>query len=145
MVVRIGCLVPDKKRHFFKVLQQANDDDVRFSLITSQELLSGASIDVLLHKLSHTMVHASKDPIRQSELDEIEDYLLRHPEILVVDPLDRVKSLIRRDHLYGLLQQHVNVPAYVTAFPDTLIPLDFPSICKHIDACGTVYGRWTHL
>lgn len=152
----IGYWVPEKKR------QKLNFND--FQAICRKEgfllkmidinsnLESQGPFHVFLHKLVVVLAHArNSDENAATILSRIQEYIGKHPELIVIDPLENVRKLHNRYKSYKIIQEGIQ-------FNDVFIPnfvelksknvqenmcvlkqsgINFPFICKPLYADGS--------
>lgn len=140
------------------VHSDAGDDGVEFiPLDFSRHPDEHPHVDIILHKLSDDIMFREVRPEGHERLSWIEAYLAGHPETVIVDPIDKVASVINRVTTLELLteayQKHgaaggmprpprFTVVHNIETQPEgasEVIPgsgLAFPVICKPVEACG---------
>lgn len=111
--------------------------------------------DMILHKFTDILVKSQQGYITEQRImRSIEDYIDRHPDCIIVDPLDGIRKLLDRNEQYQLVLEcnTLNTDSYM--FVPTFVELDstdvdenhkklldanvqYPFVCKPIVAHGT--------
>ncbi|XP_069175213.1 inositol-tetrakisphosphate 1-kinase isoform X2 [Procambarus clarkii] len=110
--------------------------------------------DLVLHKLTALFAQAlNYDPKAVTAIKMFEEYIGKHPETFVMDPLSGVYRLLLRNQTYDLLQQRfknddkVFTPTYVELSTANLqhnrlliqtANVTFPVVCKPVTAGGGI-------
>lgn len=109
---------------------------------------------VIIHKLSDIIVKADQgDANAKRAIQAFENYVRKHPEITVLDPLDNVRTLLDRYNQYRLIEESglakedvVFTPAFVHLTSNNIdvnrgrikrSKVTFPLVCKPILAHGS--------
>ena len=145
-MLRIGYIFPRKKVERMRNVLETKSIDVKYVEYSVDQLLSEnpPQIDILLHKLSHQMVHATTDPSLAAQLQQLKQHLAQYPNLIVVDPLEAVEQLTDRLDCHRLLETmdasfHLPRMVHKPTGKPTLRP---PFIAKSIDSCGK--SNWPH-
>eukprot|EP01038_Epipyxis_sp_PR26KG_P005911 gene5911-8154_t len=109
--------------------------------------------DVIIHKLTEDI--DNKESLQK--MKALEEYLLRYPKTIIIDPIDSVRNVISRArtcfHLEAIQNKSKSLlqPNYFVLDNFTSIEqveqklidhhLHFPIICKPIQACGTLQSH----
>ncbi|XP_065833193.1 inositol-tetrakisphosphate 1-kinase-like isoform X2 [Oscarella lobularis] len=109
--------------------------------------------DVIIHKLTDLMTAADRgDSDATKDVTSIESYIVRHPKVVVLDPLPNVRKLLDRSICYEEIKKiHFVVrdvtvcsPHFTTVRSSPSGPtlmnktkLSFPVVCKHLVAHGS--------
>ncbi|XP_063216966.1 inositol-tetrakisphosphate 1-kinase-like [Bacillus rossius redtenbacheri] len=153
----IGYWMSEKKRQklnwkeFAAVCRKQGFDLVKLDL--SRPLQDQGPFTVILHKLTDIIALAEKGDIQaRYMIARVEAYILAHPEVAVIDPLDNVRRLLNRYHSYSLIhnmdleQERVFTPAFVELTSVdreanirklTAAGIQFPFVCKPLVAHGS--------
>ncbi|CAH1263426.1 ITPK1 [Branchiostoma lanceolatum] len=156
---RVGCWLSEKKKKTFSIhtfSQYCRCRGMELVLIdSSRPLAAQGPFHAILHKLTDVIIKAQEGDTRaQGQLQQVEDYLSSHPEVLVVDPLSSVKSLMDRWTAYHIIQECIPkdkgegifMPEFVeiqTADRAEILQLlqdggvHFPFVCKRSVAQGS--------
>ncbi|XP_078592962.1 inositol-tetrakisphosphate 1-kinase-like [Branchiostoma floridae x Branchiostoma japonicum] len=107
---RVGCWLSEKKKKTFSIhtfSQYCRCRGMELVLIdSSRPLVAQGPFHAILHKLTDVIIKAQEgDTHAQAQLQQVEDYLSSHPEVLVVDPLSSVRSLMDRWTAYHIIQE----------------------------------------
>ncbi|XP_028171338.1 inositol-tetrakisphosphate 1-kinase-like [Ostrinia furnacalis] len=111
-------------------------------------------IDIFLHKLTDIIAAADQgDPKASQIIGRVEQYLSNHPNIVVIDPLDKVRILLNRYCYYSILQdepsfkrQGIYTPTFAEFTSSNIRDnveimrqrgVTFPVICKPTIAHGS--------
>ncbi|KAK4886342.1 hypothetical protein RN001_002613 [Aquatica leii] len=105
---RIACLLSDKK---LKKLNWFESDKVYnsngyefFKLDLEADLKSQGGFHILLHKLVDTIALGNQgDKKSLNIISLIEDYLSKHPDVIVIDPIRNVCQLVDRCKTYSII------------------------------------------
>ncbi|XP_043496704.1 inositol-tetrakisphosphate 1-kinase-like [Polistes fuscatus] len=152
----IGYWVREKKR------QKLNFDDLEkvcrnegFSLKLvdiNSSLESQGPLHVFLHKLVDLLARAEGgDENAITVTSKLQEYIDKHPELIVIDPLENVKKLHNRYKYYKTIQEsiHINdlfIPNFVELKSTNVLEnmrilqqnnIKFPFVCKSLLAHGT--------
>lgn len=167
MELRVGVVFPAKKINHLRDILTDTRDGVGFvlidlydaSLVTPADIdAKVGTIDVLLHKLAHEMVFSRLGDVAATQrLQLMVDYITKHPNMVVMDPIDSVQLLTDRHDACKMLLRLCarasadNVLFHVPPFhvvdgsddqhAKLLDAVDagqihLPLICKSVDACG---------
>ncbi|XP_078676131.1 inositol-tetrakisphosphate 1-kinase-like [Branchiostoma floridae x Branchiostoma belcheri] len=107
---RVGCWLSEKKKKTFSIhtfSQYCRCRGMELVLVdSSRPLAVQGPFHAILHKLTDVIIKAREgDAHAQGQLQQVEDYLSSHPEVVVVDPLSSVKSLMDRWTAYHIIQE----------------------------------------
>lgn len=119
----------------------------------NRELEDQGPFTVILHKLTDIIALAIHgDPEARAMISRVENYIKRHPEVAIIDPLNNVRKLLDRYcsysiiHNSGLQEANVFTPSFVELtsndFAENLKTLNkagvhFPFVCKPLVAHGS--------
>lgn len=147
----VACVFnPKKTREIEKSRCFAFDyrNDVKFIMldVLKENAFENLEADCLLVKLTDYQVDDSE--LAKSILKRLQTYVHAHPDILFIEPLEKVSKVLDRWVLASLLQEANIVTStgaslscplstiYDTSQPSPL-SLRFPIICKTLPACGS--------
>ncbi|XP_043472979.1 inositol-tetrakisphosphate 1-kinase-like isoform X1 [Leptopilina heterotoma] len=152
----IGYWISEKKRQKFNWLEFQNickRDGFSLKIIDiNSNVESQGPIHVFLHKLTDVLAHAeSGDQAAKEIITKVQGYIRKHPELLVIDPLENVKNLYNRQLSYEIIRSELKfdevfVPNSVeiqTSNEDQVLFLmkrngiQFPCVCKPLFAHGS--------
>lgn len=95
----------------------------------------------IIHKMTDVIVKSSMgDSEAVTAVNNVESYIKSHPEVIVVDPLDRVRSLLDRSRYYRIVQDsdlgqdQVFMPTFVD-----LISTDINENLQRLKDAGITY------
>lgn len=152
----IGYWMSDRKSQklnwieFGKVCRQHGYELVKLDL--DKPLENQGPFAVILHKL--TEIIARNDEKAIQIIDRIERYIKDHPKVLIIDPLDSVRTLLDRYKTYNVVLNTTlnNIDVFTPTFVEILSTnvkdnikklknagVTFPFICKPFVAQGTTY------
>ncbi|XP_050422238.1 inositol-tetrakisphosphate 1-kinase-like [Adelges cooleyi] len=152
----IGYWMSDRKSQklnwveFGKVCRKHGYELVKLDL--DKPLENQGPFAVILHKL--TEIIARKDEQAVQIIGRIEQYIKNHPKVLIIDPLDSVRTLLDRFKTYSVVLNTSlnNIDVFTPTFVEILsnnveenikklknAGVTFPFICKPYVAQGTTY------
>lgn len=152
----IGYWVSEKKRQkfnwndFHNVCESEGYLLKMIDINTSFE--SQGPFHVFIHKLTDTLAHAENgDQNAKAVITRIQEYFCRHPEIIVIDPLDNIKNLNDRYKSYEIIQEGMRytdifTPRFVEIKGKNVVEnisllkmagIKFPFVCKRLMAHGS--------
>ncbi|XP_012278697.1 histone deacetylase 6 isoform X2 [Orussus abietinus] len=152
----IGYWLPERKRQKYNWADFENACAERGFILkmidVNSNLESQGPIHVFLHKLTDTLALAeSGDQNAGVIVTRIQGYIRKHPELIVIDPLENVKNLRNRHKSYEIIQDgfqfnDVFTPNFIEikskSIPENVSLLKqnnikFPFICKPLVAHGS--------
>ncbi|KAG1682240.1 Inositol-tetrakisphosphate 1-kinase [Nymphon striatum] len=113
------------------------------------------SFCVIIHKIIEHLIKSERNCLASKAIiDDFEDYIKKHPELIVIDPLTSLRKITDRSDQYRLIEQSalakqggtVCIPTFVCFTeknPDVNIKklksakVKFPFVCKPLMADGT--------
>ncbi|CAG2102688.1 unnamed protein product [Medioppia subpectinata] len=116
----------------------------------------------IIHKLSDVMVKAQQsDQLALKQIQHFEDYVDKHPEVVILDPLENVRKLLDRYRQYKLIddselarEDGVFTPTFVELKTNDVnenleklkaAAVSFPFVCKPLVAHGSSYAHQMSL
>ncbi|XP_078038206.1 inositol-tetrakisphosphate 1-kinase [Augochlora pura] len=152
----IGYWISEKKRQKFNWnhfcnLCEAEGFQLKLMDLNS-DLESQGPFHVFIHKLTPKLALAENgDQNAKAIISKIEEYFCRHPEIIVIDPLDNIKILMNRYKYYKFIQERIQfndvfTPKFVEIKTKDTVEnisllkkanIKFPVICKPLIALGS--------
>ncbi|XP_054722888.1 inositol-tetrakisphosphate 1-kinase-like [Uloborus diversus] len=158
--LRVGYWWSSKKSLKFKytefadVCRKRGIDLVKLDL--ERPLEEQGPLDAIVHKLTNVMLEAEAgDPWAINACRRFREYVSSRPDLVVVDPLDKVEVLLNRYNQYTAVQENRNgqsgeeevfVPAFVELHSRDVREnlsrmrargIRFPIVCKPLVAHGT--------
>ncbi|XP_064621282.1 inositol-tetrakisphosphate 1-kinase-like isoform X2 [Lineus longissimus] len=107
---RVGVWITEKKykklnfHHFEEVCRDANIEVVTIDLEKSLE--DQGPFDIIIHKISDVMVKAEfGNHNAQNLFHTFQNYIMNHPEIVVIDPVENIRKLMDRGNQYRIVQE----------------------------------------
>ncbi|XP_076247038.1 LOW QUALITY PROTEIN: inositol-tetrakisphosphate 1-kinase [Calliopsis andreniformis] len=152
----IGYWISEKKRQKFNWNDFYNICESEGFLLKmidiNSDLEPQGPFHVFIQKLTDKLAHAENgDQNAKAIMSRIQEYLCRHPEVIVIDPLDNIKILINRYKSYEMMQEHVQfndvfTPKFVEIKSKSTVEnisllkmanIKFPFLCKPLIAQGS--------
>ncbi|KAL5008978.1 hypothetical protein ScPMuIL_014559 [Solemya velum] len=153
---RIGYLISEKKskklnfeEHSF-LFRNAGIELVKIDIDSPLE--EQGPFHMILHKLADIMVKAEEGfTTAQKHIHNVQDYHTRHPECIIVDPLENMNKLLDRNSQYKVINLvGTDTPVFAPAFVELSTAetelnkkklkqfnVNFPIVCKPIVAHGS--------
>ncbi|XP_077994678.1 inositol-tetrakisphosphate 1-kinase-like [Glandiceps talaboti] len=158
---KVGYWLSEKKRKklnfddFKEQCRLTNLDLVQIDL--SKSLEEQGPFDVIIHKLTDVIAKADEGDIKcQNMMKNLQDYIHYNPGVVVIDPLQSVRKLLKRHISYKLIQDcsvafqgldpEVGTPNFVkieTTDRNEIVRLmnlaevEFPIVCKALQGHGS--------
>lgn len=120
---------------------------------SSRRFSEQGPFDAIVHKLTDLMILAKTCKEAASTLQDIQDYIANHPNIVMIDPLPNIRIILNRYDTYKMLQEssifqngllHVPAFAQITSTDKRLslaemkaANVEFPIVCKKNVAHGS--------
>lgn len=95
----------------------------------------------IIHKMTEVIVKSSLgDTEAEAALENVESYIRSHPEVIVVDPLDGVRSLLDRSRYYRIVQNSdlAQDKVFTPTFVD-LTSIDLKENLQRLKDAGVTY------
>jgi len=123
------------------------------SVDLNQPLEAQGPFHMLVHKITDELAD-QLNPLSQSKIQALEEYVHRHPDVIEVDQLSRQRPLVDRGEMSRLIQTiNAELPPELGFFcPNFVIvqhkqddysqllstaQVKFPVVCKTLQACGS--------
>ncbi|XP_032687339.1 inositol-tetrakisphosphate 1-kinase-like [Odontomachus brunneus] len=108
----IGYWISERKRQKFNWNDFENvceSEGFRLKMIdVNLSLEKQGPLHVFLHKLTDTQSHAeSGDKNAEDIVTRLQEYIAKHPDLIVIDPLDNIKNLRNRCKSYEFIQEGI--------------------------------------
>ncbi|EZA62042.1 Inositol-tetrakisphosphate 1-kinase [Ooceraea biroi] len=152
----IGYWVPEKKRQKFNWTDFENaceSEGFQLKMIdVNSSLEKQGPLHVFLHKLTDTQSHAeSGDKNAEDIVSRLQEYIAKHPDLIVIDPLDNIRNLRNRCESYEFMQEGIRLkdvftPNFVEIKSRNLNEaastlkrrgIKYPFVCKPLIAYGS--------
>lgn len=152
----IGYWVPERKRQKFNWTdfeKVCKTEGFELKLIdVNSSLEKQGPLHVFLHKLTETQSHAEKgDKSATDIISRIEEYIAKHPDLIVIDALDNFQNLRSRGRTYEFIQEGIRCKdiftpnfveiksrdVYEIALTLKKRGIKYPFVCKPLIAYGS--------
>ncbi|XP_018394148.1 PREDICTED: inositol-tetrakisphosphate 1-kinase-like isoform X1 [Cyphomyrmex costatus] len=157
----IGYWVPERKRQKFNWTDFENiceSEGFRLKMIdVNLSFEKQGPLHVFLHKLTDMQSHAeSGDKNAEDIVLRLQEYIAKHPDLIIIDPLDNIRNLSNRCKSYEFIQEGIRFK--VLFFSDIFTPnfvemksknvheiastlkkrgIKYPFVCKPLIAYGS--------
>ncbi|XP_011061395.1 PREDICTED: inositol-tetrakisphosphate 1-kinase-like [Acromyrmex echinatior] len=108
----IGYWVPERKRQKFNWTDFENiceSEGFRLKMIDMNlSFETQGPLHVFLHKLTDMQSHAeSGDKNAEDIVSRLQEYIAKHPDLIIIDPLDNIRNLSNRYKSYEFIQEGI--------------------------------------